>query len=119
MTDFAGQRVVIVEDEGAVALMLEDLLEDLGFVVAGSFARLPPAFAAMESATFDFAVLDINVAGQTSFGLARALGEQGIPFIFSTGYGTAGLPADLQDRYVLTKPFSADDLLQAIQRASR
>jgi DNA-binding NtrC family response regulator len=109
--------VVIVEDEGAVALMLEDLLEDLGFALAGSFARVASAREAMKSAAFDFAVLDINVAGETSFDLARALGERGIPFVFSTGYGTAAVPADLSDRYVLTKPFSAADLLRAVQTA--
>jgi CheY-like chemotaxis protein len=117
LTGFARRRVVIVEDEGAVALMLEDLLEDLGFVVAGSFARLAAAFAAIDSVPFDFAVLDINVAGETSFELARVLGERGIPFVFSTGYGTTGLPPDLQDRHVLTKPFSAADLKEAVQSA--
>lgn len=117
MTRLAGLRVLIVEDEGAVALMLEDLLEELGLAVAASYARLAPAWVALESVPFDFAVLDINVAGETSFDLARSLAERSIPFVFSTGYGMTGLPADLRHRYVLTKPFSADDLRQAIQSA--
>jgi CheY-like chemotaxis protein len=116
LTGFAGRRVLIVEDEGPVAIMLEDLLEELGFAIAGSFARLAPAIAALDSIRFDFAVLDINLAGETSFDLARTLRERRIPYLFSTGYGAIGLPADLQHGHVLTKPFSANDLREAVHK---
>lgn len=99
--------------------MLEDLLEELGFIVAASLARLAPAWSALASIPFDLAVLDVNVAGETSFELARGLAQRGIPFMFSTGYGSTGLPPDLSDRHVLTKPFSASDLLQAIRSTLR
>lgn len=117
MTGVAGLRVLIVEDEGAVALMLEDLLEDLAFIVAASFPRLAPAWAALDAIAFDFAVLDVNVAGEMSFDFARALIQRGIPFVFSTGYGTGSLPADLQGAVVLTKPFGPPAVLAAVKSA--
>lgn len=109
-------RVLLVEDEGGVALLIEDMLEQLGHEVIASVAHLSRAQRAIETATPDLAVLDVNVAGETSFDLARRLASLGIPFLFSTGYGDSGLPADLQDRPVLAKPFTLADLRNAIAR---
>ena len=117
MAEFAGLRVLLVEDEGGVALLLEDMLEDLGCRIAASVARLSRAVAAVQAEPPDLAVLDVNVAGETSFAFARALMDRGIPVIFSTGYGNGGLPADLRDRPVLTKPFTQADLNEAITAA--
>jgi CheY-like chemotaxis protein len=94
--------------------MLEDMLLGSGCQVAASVARLPAAWKVLESVPFDFAVLDINIAGETSFDLARALAARGIPYIFSTGYGTGGLPPDMLEQRVLTKPFGSDDLMNAV-----
>lgn len=110
MADLAGTRVLLVEDEGAVALLLESMLEDLGCEIVASAGRIPRALQAVRELQFDLAVLDVNVAGETSFELARLLAERGIPFIFSTGYGSAGLPEDLGERPVLSKPFALEDL---------
>lgn len=108
--------MLIVEDEGAVAFMLEDMVEDLGCELAASVARIEGAWKAVETVPFDFAILDVNVAGEFSFDLARALARRGTPFVFSTGYGTSGIPADLQDQCVLTKPFATEALRNAIER---
>ncbi len=97
-----------------MALLLEDMLEELGCHVAASAARLSRAREAVEAGQLDFAVLDVNVAGEPSFDLARTLMKRDIPFIFSTGYGRGGLPEDLQDRRVLAKPFALADLRRAI-----
>lgn len=110
MAELAGLRVLLVEDEGGVALLLEDMLEELGFEVAASVARISQAFEVVRSQSFDFAVLDVNVGGETSFDLARSLRERGTPFVFSTGYGAAGLPADLATCLVVSKPFTLDSL---------
>lgn len=110
--------MLIVEDEVAVAFMLEDMLENLGYEVAASVARLEEAWQAVESVPFDFAVLDVNVAGEFSFDLARALVERETPFVFSTGYGSSGIPADLQDQCILTKPFTSACLRQAVERVN-
>jgi CheY-like chemotaxis protein len=110
----AQPRILVVEDEGGVALLLEDMLEALGCDVVASAARLSRAYEAAETIQFELAVLDVNVAGEMSFDFARMLADRSIPFVFSTGYGNGGLPADLQDRPVLVKPFTLADLRGAI-----
>ncbi|MFC7398923.1 response regulator [Chelatococcus sp. GCM10030263] len=117
MPDFSGLRVLLVEDEAAVALLLEDMLEELGCEVAASVARLSKGFDAVEKGQFHLAVLDVNVNGEQVFPLARLLSERGIPFVFSTGYGAAALPADLANRPVVPKPFSISDLRRSIAAA--
>ena len=119
MPDLAGVRVLVVEDEGAVALMIEEMLEELGCTIAASVANLARAQEAVKSLAVDVALLDVNLAGETTFALARELGRRTVPFVFSTGYGQAGLPSDLDQRTVLTKPFTANDLRQAITNVLR
>lgn len=116
MVELAGLRVLLVEDEGGVALLLETMLEDLGCEIIASVARMPRAFEAARTLSFDFAVLDVNVAGETSFDLARELLSRGVPFLFSTGYGLAGLPDDLTDRLVMSKPFTQVDLSAKLEQ---
>lgn len=115
MAEFSGFSVLLVEDEGGVALLLETMLEDLGFEVGASVARVGRAFEVIEARRFDLAVLDVNLGGETSFDLARSLLGGGTPVVFSTGYGTAGLPVDLQSRPVLAKPFTQDSLRATIR----
>lgn len=110
-------RVLLVEDEGGVALLLEDMLEQLDCEVVASAARLVRAREALGVAGLNFAILDMNVAGESSFELARTLADHRVPFLFSTGYGNTGLPEDLTDRVVLTKPFTLADLRRAIGAA--
>lgn len=119
MAELAGLRVLLVEDEGGVALLLEGMLEDLGCEIVASVARMSRAFEAARTLSFDFAVLDVNVAGETSFDLARELLAKGAPFVFSTGYGLAGLPDDLADRPVLSKPFTLTDLSAKLEQLTR
>lgn len=117
MGEVAGRRVLLVEDEGGVALLLEDMLEELGWEIAASAARIPRALEAVRAQSFDLAILDVNVAGETSFYLARVLLGRGTPLVFSTGYGASGLPADLASCPVLSKPFTLDTLQRKIQEA--
>ena len=117
MAELPGVRVLVVEDEGAVAFMIEEMLGDLGCEVAASGASVTRAEEAVRSLAFDAAVLDVNLAGATTFDLARELDRRRLPYVFSTGYGNAALPPDLRDRPVLTKPFAASDLQHAITSA--
>lgn len=112
MSLFDGIKVLIVEDEGFVAMLIEEMLEELGCEIAASVAGLEQACAIAASAKIELAVLDVNLAGQQSFPVARILRERGVPFMFSTGYGTAGLPAEFSGSPVLAKPFSAKTLEQ-------
>ena len=117
MTGFSGLKVLVVEDESAVAIMIEDMLQDLGCKVAASAAGLAEARASAATADIDIAVLDVNLAGQPVFPVASILREREIPLVFSTGYGASGLPAELSGHPVLAKPFSIRELQQALALA--
>ena len=117
MSDKDGRlRALLVEDEPLVALMIEDMLADLGIDVALSASTLADALAATE-ADFDFALLDINLKGERSFPAAEALRRRGKPFTFVTGYGTLGTYGTDFDVVVLQKPFTIADLRAGLVRA--
>lgn len=108
-------RVLVVEDDSAVAMLIEDMLEELGYQIAASAPRLANAFEIIDTLDFDVAILDVNVDGEPVFPLAQRLSEQGKPIVFSTGYGRAGLPAEFAACPVLAKPFSMSDLQRTLQ----
>lgn len=110
-------RILIVEDEMLVAMNIEDMLLDLGHEVAGLASRLEPALSLASEAQFDLAMLDVNLAGQTSFPVAEILVRRGIPFLFATGYGIKGIAEEYRSYPVLQKPFRARDLEQALRQA--
>jgi CheY-like chemotaxis protein len=113
----AARRVLIVEDEMLIALLLEDMLSELGYDVAGVATRVAIALPLINTLQFDLAILDVNLAGETSFPVADALAEKGRPYLFATGYGREGITSEHAHRPVLTKPFSIRDLRFAIQSA--
>lgn len=110
-------RILIVEDEMLVAMNIEDMLLDLGHEVAGIAGRLAPALALAGEAAIDLAILDVNLAGEPSFPVAAMLATRGIPFLFATGYGRAGIVETYRDRPVLQKPFRAEALAGAVEEA--
>ena len=81
-----GRRVLLVEDEALVAIMMRDMLTDLGFIVVGPVSNNSAALAAVRQSGVDCAVLDLNLGGTTSYPVADELSERGIPFVFVTGY---------------------------------
>ena len=98
-----------------VAMNIEDMLLEHGFVVAGMASRLAPALTLAREGRFDAAMLDVNLAGEASFPVADLLAERGIPFLFATGYGLAGLEERYRGHPVLQKPFRAAELRKAIE----
>jgi len=113
-----GLRVLVVEDEMLVSMVLEGMLDDFGCVVAASAPTVDDALSAIDAQyPLDAAILDVNLGGEKVFPVADDLGSRGVPFLFCTGYG----PADLADRYpgrpLLFKPYQAADLAAAIQAA--
>jgi len=109
-----GLRVLIVEDEALVALQLEDMLADFGCVIMGPASRVGQALDLLGQQTVDAAVLDLNVAGELVYPVADALQSRGLPYIFATGYGPAGLTVPYRSRPVLQKPFLQSDLAKAM-----
>ena len=94
-----------------VLMSIETILEDLGCTTIGSSATVTGALALLERTSFDAAILDLNLGGESSYRIADALIEAGIPFVFSTGYGDHGERTDLAARPVLRKPYAADQLI--------
>ncbi len=100
-----------------VAMNIEDMLLDLGHEVAGLASRLEPALSLAQEGEFDLAMLDVNLAGQTSFPIAEILVRRGIPFLFATGYGVKGIAEEYRSYPVLQKPFRMRDLAQVLDEA--
>lgn len=113
----AGARILCVEDEAIVAMLVEDILLDNGCEVVGPFARIAPALAAVAAGGIDGAVLDVNLRGERSYSIAAMLVEKGIPYVFATGYGEAGLDAAYRSVPIVQKPFQASELIRALAKA--
>ncbi len=114
-----GLRVLVVEDELLVAMLIEEYLIELGCVVAGSVRRVAKGLETIAQSEIDAAVLDVNVAGESVSPLADVLAQRGVPFIFASGYGAKGVEARWADRPVLQKPFSPEDLRLALLASLR
>lgn len=111
-------RVLVVEDEMTIALLIEDMLQELGHEVAALAMRLPTALSCAETADIDFALLDINLDGSLSFPVADVLTRRGVPFAFASGYGATGLEPGYKQHAVLRKPFGLGELDKLIQSAT-
>jgi len=109
-------RILVVEDEMTIALLIEDMLTELGHEVVAMAMRLQPALEAAAQAEIDFAILDINLDGSPSFPVADILADRGVPFTFASGYGATGLDEAYKQHQVVRKPFRTQDLERAIER---
>lgn len=107
-------RALVVEDEAIIAMMIEDMIGDLGHEVAARAGDIGEAAAMARTLAIDFAVLDVNLDGQTTFPVAEILTERGIPFVFATGYGAAALTWKWRNTPTLQKPFRASDLAKVM-----
>jgi CheY-like chemotaxis protein len=114
----SGRRVLVVEDESLVAMLLETILEDMGCVPVGPASTVEEGLAmTVDGAPLDAALLDVNVAGREVFPIANALRERGVPFVFSTGYGEGGLPDDWRGHPTVQKPFTENAIREALMKA--
>lgn len=117
MTDvLANRRILVVEDESLVAMLLETILEDLGCSIVGPEGSVSGGLRAAQSAPLDAALLDVNVAGELVFPIAEALSKRAIPFVFSTGYGEHGLPEKWRGYTTIQKPFTEIAVRDALMR---
>ena len=106
----ARRRVLVVEDEILIGMLLEDMLSDLGYDIAATASRIEEATALAKDGQFDAAILYVNLNGQEVYPVAEILASRGIPFVFATGYGERGLPPAYQQRPTLQKPFQQETL---------
>jgi CheY-like chemotaxis protein len=115
MTTLSSLKVLVVEDEALVSMLVEDMLTDLGCTIIGPAAEIEEALRLAGSADIDAALLDVNLGGRPIFPVADALKARGVPFAFASGYGEAGLTDDHRGATVLQKPFREADLRRVLE----
>jgi CheY-like chemotaxis protein len=106
----SGRRLLVVEDEMMVLMLMEDILSDLGCESVTVAANVKQALALVNAQLFDAAMLDVNLNGDKSFPIADALAARDVPFVFATGYGIDALTDNYRDRPHLAKPYSRKDV---------
>lgn len=111
-----GVRVLVVDDDMMLLMMIEGMLEDMGCESVVAVATVKQALAVLDTGTFDVAMLDLNLNGDRSYPIADALAALNVPFLFSTGYGSGGVGEGYRDRPVLMKPYSFDQLVATLGR---
>ena len=104
------KRILVVEDELMIRMLLEDMLGELGYTVTAEAGRLDEALQVAKTADFDVAILDVNLDGEPVSPVAEVLVARGTPFFFVTGYAERGLPEHYRNRPMLKKPFRLDSL---------
>lgn len=113
--DGKAMRVLLVEDEPALMLVLEQTIDQIGYDVSKTAKDLQTALACAEEAAFDVAVLDVNLNGAESYPVADRLVELGVPFLFTTGFGANRLPERFKGAPFLEKPFRLKEIAAALQ----
>lgn len=110
----AGRRLLVVEDEMLVLMMIEGMLSDLGCESVATAATVDRALALIDEHVFDAAMLDMNLNGDKSHAIADALAARDVPFVFSTGYSGRDMREGYRDRPVLKKPFRDEELAKML-----
>lgn len=110
----AGRRVLVVEDEPMIRLLLDDMLTDLGYTMAAEAGRIEEALTVAKDGQFDVAILDVNLNGQPISPVVDILTARGVPFVFVSGYARRGIPEQHSTIPLLQKPFQADGLARAL-----
>lgn len=105
----SGKRILVVEDEMMVLIMIENALADLGCESVSSAATVDQALQFLATDNFDAATLDVNLNGMLSYPVAEALAARGVPFAFSTGYSDHGIGGAHKGHPILSKPYSVGD----------
>lgn len=113
----AGRRILVVDDEPLVALLIEDLLEDAGAEVVGPASSVAGALGLIESKAPDGALLDVNLEGELVYPVARVLSQLGVPFAFVTGYGLLGVDPAFRSVTVLAKPLQLTGFADRVAEA--
>jgi CheY-like chemotaxis protein len=107
----AGLRILIVEDELLVAMLVEEMLQDLGCEIVGPASTLEEAITTIRQSRLDGALLDTNLNGKNSSPAASELAGRGLPFLLVTGYGGRDDDAPvLRAAPRLSKPFDFNEL---------
>ena len=112
----AGKRVLVIEDEPLIGMVLTDYLTDAGCIPVGPAQNVDRALTLIREETFDAALVDGNLAGRAVDEIAVALTQRRTPFAFVTGYGREALPVGFQEALIVEKPFTQDQVTGALER---
>ena len=115
----AGPRVLLVEDEPLLGMMVRDMLEEAGWAVVGPVSDLGQAVQIAREEAFEAAVLDVNLNGSFAYPLAEELHARGVPFVFVTGYAGEELDGRFLGTPALQKPIEAEALQTALSTVLR
>lgn len=116
MPRLKGKRILVVEDEALIAVMVEDMLAELGGIVIGPAATIEQALALLSREQIDAAVLDVNVRGERIDPVAEALAKRDVPMLFATGYGEVRLVSG-DAATVIDKPYTQEKLARGLATA--
>lgn len=109
------KKILLVEDEALIGMVMRDLISELGFFVIGPLCSVNETLSALATQEFDAAVLDLNLGGQMVYPVAELLAQRTIPFVFVTGYGPESVDKRFVQTPVLQKPIARDVLEQALR----
>ncbi len=108
-------RILIVEDEPIIAMMLSEWLEELGHEPIGPAPTVDDAIARIGQGAIDAAIVDINLCGRRSDPVAAALAERAIPFAFATGGHADSVGDEYKDRPLVSKPYDFAAVANAVE----
>ena len=114
MNALAGRRILVVEDSPVVAPFTVNVLEDLGCVAVGPAPNMATARELIENETFDAAIMDVHIRGERVFALCDLLDARDVPFLLTSGYADWQVPEEWADRPRLQKPYTFDQLREAL-----
>jgi CheY-like chemotaxis protein len=109
-----GRHALVLEDEPIIGFALEDMLQVIGCSSVLMATRIEDALMMIDRHEVDVAVLDVNIHGQRSYPVAERLSQQGIPYVFATGYGDLEHPDRFRSVPTVSKPYSMEQIRQAI-----
>jgi CheY-like chemotaxis protein len=112
-----GLKILVVEDESIISFLIEDMLLALGCGSVWHAGAVAQAIALLNERRPDAAVLDLNLSGEPAYPIAENLEARGIPFVFATGYGAAGVAKRWTGKPVVQKPFTLESLETALRSA--
>jgi DNA-binding response OmpR family regulator len=114
-----GLRILVVEDEALIAMMLEDLLKQSGAIVLGPVGTAAEAVKLIEQSSLDCAILDYKLIDGSSLRVADALVKLDVPFVFASGCHASAIDSRYPNAPFLEKAFDSAELLAAISAMSR
>jgi CheY-like chemotaxis protein len=109
-----GRRVLVVEDESMIRMLLDGMLADIGYTMTAEAGALDEALALAKHEEFDVAILDVNLHSEPITPVAEILTQRGLPFVFATGADLRGVPQAYRGHPILQKPFRVEALERAL-----